>query len=472
MTRFPILGTTLACLAMVFASSCEDNYQTGTSLVQDEIEIVNDSAFTVTGSPMRADSLQSRTVLQLLGRLDAKGFGKYSSDIVTQFMPVATIDTSKVNVNNIDSVKLVMRMSQGGFTGDSIVPMGIAVYRLNQQLAAPIYSNFDPRGKYDPTPLGKTVYSGVFTDQDTITAKTSIKYKDIFVNLPTQVGIDIVKQYLLDPNLFRTPQQFAQWFPGVYITTTFGTGRVTRIVSNTLQVFYHTDDYDAANDTTITHKRIGVFLGVTPEIITNNNIAYDMAPELRDMASDGTPMLVAPNGYNLELKFPARDIIKRYRENSGPMALINSLSFSLPASAIQNDYGIQPPSYVLMVQKAKFPDFFAKNQLTDDKTSFYATYNESTRRYYFTDMRQYIVSLLEKEEITDDDETFIITPALISFYTSSTSSNSYYSYYYGSQTTSQSLNEIVPWVSEPVMAKFSLEKAKILFTYSKQSINF
>ena len=44
---------------------------------------------------------------------------------------------------NIDSLKLLMFVPKGSLVGDSLAPMGLEVYRLNKQLTAPIFSNFN-----------------------------------------------------------------------------------------------------------------------------------------------------------------------------------------------------------------------------------------------------------------------------------------------------------------------------------------
>lgn len=42
-------------------------------------------------------------------------------------------------------MKFVMQMTNGCYTGDSVIPMGLKVYPLTKALPSPIYSNFDPR---------------------------------------------------------------------------------------------------------------------------------------------------------------------------------------------------------------------------------------------------------------------------------------------------------------------------------------
>ena len=76
-------------------------------------------------------------------------------------------------------------------------------------------------------------------------------------------------------------------------------------------------------------------------------------------------------------------------------------------------------------------------------------------------MRQYILDMLAKDNLTADDYTFIITPVNVTY------ENSQSGYYQQAQAFVQS---ITPYISGPAMCKLDLEKAKIKFTYSKQSI--
>ena len=80
--------------AMIVLAACDESVsQTGSSLVEGETQIIDQEDFTVTGVSTPNNSVRSRTVLQLLGRLSAEGYGDFSSDIVCQYMPAANIDT-------------------------------------------------------------------------------------------------------------------------------------------------------------------------------------------------------------------------------------------------------------------------------------------------------------------------------------------------------------------------------------------
>ena len=460
-------------IATLSVISCDESTSTaGGSLVEDEVEIVIDSNFTVSGRPVSNDLVQSRTVLQLLGNLDAKGYGNLRSDIVCQYMPSSYVDTFYVKPDYIDSVKLVLSMYKDGFAGDSVVPMGLTVYELNKQLPSPIYSDFTPDGYYDPSaPIGSTSYSALIDRAEDIGADSEGSIiKDIKVTLPTEFGVRLYNQFKTSEATFATPQAFAKWFPGLYIANSFGSGRVTRIVNNMINVYYRSvmpiPDTDPQRDTVF--NLVGSYMAVTPEVITNNNIVYKMSEELKQRAQSGETMLIAPTGYDVEFNFPAREILRRYQENSGSLAVVNSLSLSIPAKEIENDYGLTPPPYVLLVKKKDKDKFFAGTQINDNLSSFYASYNSTTKSYTFSSMRDYILDIIKKGEATEEDEEFVICPALVSFYVNSNSN--YYSYYYGYNTTSTQVSSITPYVTEPVMATLDFSNAKIKFSYSKQTL--
>lgn len=458
-------------VAAMAVASCDESISTqGSLLVQDEVKIIIDTAFTVSGRSVANDLVQSRTVLQLLGRIDARGYGSLSSDIVCQYMPSQYVDTVGVKPDYIDSVKLLLTMFKDGFAGDSIVPMGVAVYPLTSQLPSPIYSDFDPEGSYDSSRLlGSTTYSGLIDGAEGVGADNSGNiYKDIIVDLPREIGVGLYEQFKADKSIFDTPQAFAEWFPGLYITNSFGSGRVTRIVSNMINVYYHSVQRIPNTERDTTLYATGTYMAVTPEVISNNNLTYKMSESLTQKASDGETILVGPVGYDVEFTFPAREIIRRYKEQSNQLSVVNALSLSIPVEEIENDYGLTPPPYILMVKKKDKAKFFAGTQINDDISSFYASYDATYKRYVISSMRDYIMDLMKKDEITAEDEEFVICPALVSFFVNS--SSNYYQYYYGYNTTSTQVSSITPYITEPVMGKLNFSKAKISFTFTKQTL--
>lgn len=458
--KIAVLFTGLLLLGSMMA--CNDSSTIGSSIVQDEIEVVVDSSFTVTGSSQYNTAIQSRTLSQLIGEIDASGYGFLKSDVVTQFMPASSMDTTGISVNDIDSLKLIMQVNMGEYVGDSITPMGLNIYRLNRQLPSPIYSDFDPSGYYSKDDLLSSVIYNVSAISETDSVKR-LKYRSIYVDMPIELGRQLYSKYRETPELFSSPTAFAEFFPGIYMENSYGSGRVTRVASTTMRLYYHRTWYDETKQKDTTAYKTGNYFAVTPEIVTNNNITLNVSQNIKDMVAQGDNVILAPAGFDLQLTFPARDIISRYNATKGDLSVINSLTFSIPAEAIENGYKITVPPYLLLVLSTKKDEFFQNGTLPDGKTSFYAAYDSTTGAYQFTDMRNYILDLLAKDQITDEDITFTLTPVLAEYETSGSS------YYYGSQRV---LSGITPYVATPVMAKISLDKAKIKFTYSKQTVIF
>ena len=176
--------------------------------------------------------------------------------------------------------------------------------------------------------------------------------------------------------------------------------------------------------------------------------------------------MLAPAGLNVELTFPAREIISAYRTGTrNGIGVVNLLTFTLPVENIENEYNVDAPGEVLLVLKKDLDNFFLKNSLPDNVTSFRATLGtlaNGYQGYSFSDMRTYIVNLMEKETIADEDVTFVLLPITVT-----TESNKDY---YGSANTT--LTAVDPFVTAPKMARILPEKAKINFVYSLQTTNF
>lgn len=451
-----------AALLLGFISSCEDGTsKIGNSLVDDKTAIIIDSAFTLSGYSVRNEFVESRTITQLLGAINAKEFGDFYSDFVSQFMPAESFDTTGVSVADIDSVRMLMFFVPGDLTGDSIVPMGLKVYPLTRQLKAPIYSNFNPEGYYNEADCWTP--SNIIYSANNLATDSSASSYSIAVKLPLEFGKKVFTRYKTNPETFATPEAFANFFPGVYVKSSFGTGRVVNIANTRINFYYKkhtpfTDSLGVVKDSI--ENAISTYMVVSPEVLTNNNIRMAVSPTLKQKADAGEALLVAPTGYISRLIFPAQAIVDSYKSKGGPMSVINTLTLDIPVEEIKNNYSINPPSNVLLILSSKKADFFANNEINDNKTSFLGTYSSITKSYSFSGLRDYILNMIEKGDLTAEDYTFDLIPVNIT--TEQSTDN-----YYGQSTTY--VTAIQPSVSGPSMCRLKLDEAKIKFTYSKNS---
>lgn len=445
--------------------ACDEN-NIGTSVLDSNSFLIVDSAFTITGESVENPKIQSRTTSQLLGMLQAPEYGILSSDIVTEFMPSSSMDTVGVSVEDIDSLKLRFVVPMGSYSGDSITPMRVSVYKLNRNLPNPIYSDFEPADYYSKTDLlGSTSYTMTMLGQnDTLFTYDSnyskIYYRMVEVKLPQSLGKELYSQYLRTPDIYKDPEQFAKFFPGIYATTTYGNGRVINITQTTMNLYYHKHSKtEEGNDTILV--RTGQYFGVSPEVTTNNNIRLQTSSILQDMITNGDVIVQAPAGYNAMVKLPVKSIIEKFDTFSEEgLTVLNDVTISIPVSEIENGYHISVPTYLLLIKASEKDKFFESSKLIDNTTSFYATYNKSTKRYTFSGLREYIKYVQQnRSEITDEDEEFLLMPVDISF---ESTNSSYYS------SAEQQVSAIAPQVSTPAMAKLDLRNTKIMTTYSKK----
>ncbi len=453
------------------AYSCNDG-NIGSSITDTTSHVIKDSSFTITGTSVPNVSLQARSSAQLLGEVTSKGYGTLVSDVVSEMMPVANIDTAGTKADWVDSCRLVMRVTPSGFTGDSVVPMRLNVYRLNRELPSPIYSDFSPEGYYSKSDLlGSVSYSANSLQNDSVFEDN---YRKIYVPMPVSVARDLFKLYITNSSAFNTPANFVKHFPGIYIANSYGRGRVMNFYDSSLEVFYRaTEAREGKSDTIISKSQ--VYLGTTPEVLVNNNISLSVDDSIKSLVAAGEAVVMGPAGYEVEAQFPIRQILSNYKATVGSdLAVINSLTLSLPVEAIKNTYDVEPPKYLLMVKKGKKNEFFDGDSLTNSKNSFYAEYNSTSKSYEFTGMRDYVLDVIDRcsdasgnidvSMIPDDDVNFTFTPVDVTTYTSSS-----YSYYYGT-SSSTVVTKIAPSISYPSLAKLLLNKAKITITYSKQSL--
>lgn len=468
-----ILNTIFAIVTLVMCYSCTDE-TIGSSINDTYLAIIEDSTFTVTGHSVINNKLMSRTSTQLLGTIKSDGYGTLSSQYVTEFMPVYAIDTVGTNVNWLDSCKLVLKLpSEGAFTGDSLAPMRLNVYRLDKNLPTPIYSDFDPTGYYDEAQLmGSAPYSHSASTLIKEFDSNSLSYythREIEIPMPVRYARDLYTDYIKDPETFRTPSNFAKYFPGVFITNSFGSGRVMNFTNSEFRVYYR--KYSELTDTTDTiyPAVTQTYLASSPEVTTDNIIKLDVDASVKARVDAGEAIVMAPAGYEVEARFPVQDAINLFKEASkGAMAVINNLTLEIPAEEIENQYKIAPPEYLLMVKTSMKHEFIAGDSLTNSKDSFYAVYDATSHSYKFSGMREYILDIIKNKGgiAPEVDTQFTIMPMDVTIYTDASSS---YYYYYQSDPTA-TVTKIAPQVSVPAIARLRLDKAKVKITFSRQSM--
>ena len=474
----------ILCLLFVISLgySCQDENMiyVGSSLNDTDVNVVVDSSFTLSGKSVLRQRIESRTASQLLGVINADNYGALHSDVVTQFMPSGKIDTTHVTVETIDSTRMVMYVAaHTGFFGDSIVPMQMSVYKLNKPLPTTMYSDFDPTGYYSESDLLAVKSYSASDLQKSLTEKVSHyiydqttgvyhEIRQVPVTLPNEIGKSIFSLYLENPEALRDPKEFAKLFPGLYIKSSFGSGRVMNFYDTEVEVFFRRCYKNSAGNDTVVRDSTS-YLAATPEVLTNNNRTSVISDKIKRRVSAGEPIIMAPAAYEVEFNFPVDKIINRYNNEQCDLKVLNAVTLNIPIEKIQNDYDIAPPKYVLLIKKSQRDEFFEKKKLPDEIETYVAEYSELTKSYYFSGLRNYVLKVMEEHVdgvVNHDDTEFLLVP--VDLNQVSSSSSSYY-YYYNTPTTYTTL-KVMPQVSTLALGKFDFENAEIVLTFTTQKV--
>lgn len=456
--RFHHILLSLACCCAIVA--CEDTITTiGSSLDASSITITVDSTFTqASGQSVFTDSIIGRTTDPLLGNLSLQNYGTLGTGFLTQFMPTLNIDTAGVTAETLDSLILFLNYYNTDLLGDSLAPMVINIYRLDQTLSSPLYTNIDPNEYYNPDNLLASQAFGSSQEGYIDSSDEERPYKRISVKLPIELGREIFNEYKQNPDIFASPYSFATFFPGVYMDISYGNGRVINIKGVFMTMFYRSIDEEGES------KNLEyTYMGVTPEVRSINHFTLTPDATLQQNVNDGKIYVQSPIGYMPALHFPTGEIIARYREALDAtdghkiQNILNSLSFVIPA--ITDATGVlDPPSYLLFIRRSQVTEFFAEKKLPDNVNSFYAAYDKDTQSYTFSNLSPYILNVMDNGGATPDDEDIILFPVQVTSETTST--------YYNTTTE---ITSITPYCALPSIVELDIANSKITINYTSMN---
>lgn len=473
-TRLFLPAVAFGFAAMSLMTGCDDDTsQIGNSLTEGNVSIYVDSLiFDLKGKGVENINYDSRSGNLLLGSVSIPGYGRLSSSFVSRMMCTTQLGVpDTLELSQIDSCQLVLGMTRGDIVGDSLAPQKVNVYKLLSQIPNNITNAFNPAesigyenmqllGSQSFTASAQAMRDSVFNTQNRVGVR---------VTLNREFAQSIFLEYKNHPETFQWPQTFASDFlPGLFVETSFGKGCIANIDQADIFLFYHVfkekketiDDKEVI--TTVMENDTVAPFAITPEVLSSNNINFQVAESLKQKVANGEIIITTPGGYNASFTFPARDIIARYAAEEHNLSLVSSLSLTIPAEAVANDYGLTAAPNLLLVKTSEAADFFKNNKLPDEVSSFTATFNSATNSYTFSTMRKYILDLLDKKEVTDEDEEFTIIPVNLSTETQED--------YYGNVTATY-VTKCSPYTLRPTMTRLHTEKALVVFSFSSQKFD-
>ena len=458
----------LLAAALLGFSSCQDEVSgIGSSIFNGEVAIsVDSTTVNLRGKTIEALEIDARSTTNLLGHINIPEFGDFSAAYVTQMLAASDLQIpDSIKADRVDSLKLTLLAPRSGVIGDTLAPQQLKAFVLQKNLPNNIKSNFNPEGYYDPKePVATRNYTlSMLAMKDSLFRKS--KVFRISTPLPKQWGLDLFNAYRSNPDAFEWPSTMNEYFKGFYIDPSFGRGAIANVQATAIYLYYHhfvtrnVVENDVSVKKQVTIKDSLCLMVSSPEVLSSSIFHYKPSAEVLSMISAGKKLLTAPLGYHVEFTFPVMEILDEYWASDVNLLLINNLTLSIPAAAVNNDYGITPPPDLLLILRKDVDDFFTYGRVPDNKTSFRGVYSSTNGRYEFSSMRQYIVDLKNKKgNIKSEDCEFVLIPVEME--------TEVVTNYDGSKTTY--VTDCRPYLQKPSMAVLETEKAQLVFTFTKQ----
>jgi len=61
----------------------------------------------------------------------------------------------------------------------------------------------------------------------------------VSIKMPTEFGQKFYDETINNPGTFKNQETFNEFFPGLYVTTTFGSGNILSVASSVLKIYYN-----------------------------------------------------------------------------------------------------------------------------------------------------------------------------------------------------------------------------------------
>lgn len=349
------------------------------------------------------------------------GFGYYEGSFLTELNCIDSLEFPKGydEVTNRSTFNMISNdldvafegaeiiLGYYSFFGDSLSPMQVSVYQIDDKLKKNHYTDVNPEEYVTSnTLLGKKTFSAVNQEDSARHEKNHLHTVTIPIT-DDMVGKNIIKKNWSNPESFYDSDAFIRdVFKGLYITSEVGDGTVLYIQHVQLNVKYKRFAVDSIGDIIRKHDNSadsievrGLNFASTMEVIQANKMQIEDDIMKGKAEEKGHTYLKSPAGIYTKTTLPIIDFIEKLDlEND----TINAVSLTLDAyhHDIENEFSMSPPSAVLLIRESEAEKFFEENKLYDGKSSYVARY--SNNQYSFQNITRLITALIK--EVKDAEE--------------------------------------------------------------------
>ncbi|MDR2120933.1 MAG: DUF4270 domain-containing protein [Tannerella sp.] len=398
--------TALTGLCGLLLASCDDGIMdpVGNTILPDEDKVtVYADTFQIIASTVEYDSLYARTNSGYLGEFYDPLYGRLKSDYLCQFYCKEGFRFYQTPDNGrIDSVSLVIMYDQ--WKGDPNIPMQISAYPVVRELTKNFYTNIDPTVFCDMrTPATSQAYSaqsGTIIDSLTTTGTYLREHK---LPLSVEWGQKLYDETINNPSSFNDQESFNRYFPGLYITTDYGSGNMLYVYYTQIRINYHTTLQSSAGEDSIVN--ITEVFNVSKDVIQLNRFQSTDTEKLLEN-NNNYSYIKTPAGIFTHLVIPSVEIDKILKNR-----IVNYVSLNLKYMPQEDlPYALTPPPYLLLLPEDSIGTFFENRNIENNITSYVSNYsgsssvgyNEAGRVYPFpniSNLLSYHISLKPDEDL-------------------------------------------------------------------------
>ncbi len=395
--------------------SCDDDLNAIGGSIQppsDTISVTTDTISLNARTISMLDSVYARTISGVLGKYEDDVFGTIKSDYLCQFYFPDDLKF-KGDVTEIDSVQFVIDFNYRYSVGDTTAIMGLSVYPVTTPLSSYYYTNADPTKYCDMKEL-------LVNDTYSVSGSKilSATQREIITDLGIPFGQKIYDAW--KNGTIKDNKSFNEFFPGVYVTTNFGSESLIKVLYTSIDMYYKYNDVLGNHDgTKDTIRTASLSISATDEVIQLNHIK-NKNPENLFEEGTGATYLKTPAGVYTEVVMPIADIAKSMETRN--MTTINSAQFRLKGYTeleSSDKQGLSRPNTLLLINKDSVDIFFKQRQKPSTydtsisvKTNFVAGLEESTNSYNFGNISSMITAYKEKNI---ENAIFYVIPVEIGY---------------------------------------------------------
>jgi len=415
--------------AMTFAA-CDDTTDNIGGSITNNVDLIttSDSVYNVSTRSIVSGAVLSRSNSGLLGKVKDPETGTYvTGDYMTQLglLSSFSVDTLQyikdANQGKLEADSCFLLVSYSTTYGDTLAPMKVTAYEMTK----PMTEDKEYLSDFDAFADGY-VSKDNHKSSATYTLSPSNGNFKIYLNQPYEkdgvtyknYGSYILQTWEAHPEYFKSSYNFINKVcPGFYIKNVGGIGNVANIWNTEVQFYWTRQKTVKASDGT---DSIAVAYGFnrfdgTEEVLQLNKITND-ASKLAELASDETcTYLKSPAGIFTEVSLPVEQIMKGHENDT-----LNTATITFPRinnTDANNQYQFDVPSTILMVQKDSLNSFFEEGKITDYRTSYTASYNQSStgvkNAYTFNNISNLISAMYKNKGKSDDWDKVVLIPVTV-----------------------------------------------------------